>query len=108
MRIFHYPRFYLSTKYIKFSWFLFKEIVNCIWFIVQVTPILNRISIAASFFDPFYVDNNRNSRIELLSIDSEEDENVYIDEYGTYTSGEVDHDFKNNMLDAISEGGPKN
>lgn len=74
----------------------------------HTSPILNRSSIAASFVDPFHTDNNRNSRIELLSIDSDDDEDDFIDEYGTYTSGELDHDFKDNMLDSISEDGPKN
>lgn len=70
------------------------------------SPLLNRNSISASFLDPSHTDNNRNSRIELLSIDSDDDDD-FIDEYGTYTSGELDNNFKDSMLDSIEEDGPK-
>lgn len=67
----------------------------------------HRISIAASFVDPAHSQSKRNSRIELFSIDSDDDDD-FIDEYGTYTSGELDNDYRDQVLDSISEDGPRN
>lgn len=51
----------------------------------------HRLSISASFADPSGTvkETNRYSRIELLNIDSDEDEDDFISEYGTYLSGEL-------------------
>lgn len=45
-----------------------------------------RLSVATSFADQ----SNRYLRIELYDIDSDDEDDDFIDEYGTYTSGELD------------------
>lgn len=74
----------------------------------------HRLSIPANFTDHYNTSNNRYSRIELLSVDSDDEEsddflNSYWDsENGNSTTDLTNTNTPRNTLGSIIEGGPKN